>query len=362
MVDLQTNTSVLFSNDPAVREVRWLGMGNQVIWLKDVKFGATEVWIGDADDAGKNINTLKMLSLPVSSHCAGRFEAKATHLKLQKLYNEYKDIAIAVSCPATSNGNPYNPQKSSSAGSIGGEVSNAIWYTTLRRKAMRNSTVDTKYIVSPTKFNNALRGTGLESPLRSPFGTSIDFDISTSGIVFLAKGTAPDPPTSNVYYIPLQTFTEVSRPRPQIIRVKGFKGRSSNPVFSPNGNSVAFLKKQGSSDPSDRNRVIVINNIRDFRAHMSINDMPTQQSEEEWHLSPYSVAWSENGQELYVVAVEVGIRKLYKISAALSSIRQPPQPITSESTTPADIRHLRMVFSTPMDPVDIPSARYSVSH
>lgn len=353
---------MLFSNDQAVREVKWLGIGNQVIWLKDVKFGATEIWIGDGDDAGKNVTTLKMLSLPVSSHCAGRIDGKAAHLKTQKLYNEYEDIAIAVTCPATQNGNPYNPVTSSSGRTGGGEVCNAIWYTTLRRKAMRNSTTDSKYIVSPTKFNNPLRGTGLESPLRSPVGTSIDFDISTSGIVFLAEGTAIDPPTVNVYYIPLKTFTEVSRPRPQIIRVKGFEGRSSNCVFSPNGDSVAFLKKQQLSDPGDRNRVIVVNNIRDFRAHMSIDNMPTQESEKDWHLSPYNVAWSENGQELYVVAVEAGIRKLYKIPATLSSIRQAPQPITSDSTTPSDIKHLRMIFSAPMDPVDISCAQYSGSH
>ena len=278
------------------------------------------------------------------------------------MYNQYEDIAIALSCPATSNGAPYVPPKGSRTGDVGQDIHNAIWYTTLRRKATRNSTVDVRYIASPTKFNNALRGTGLESPLRAPFGASLDFDISTSGIVFLADSTAMDLPTVNVYYIPLKTFTEVSRPRPQIITVKDFNGRSSNPVFSPSGNSVAFLKKQQLSDPGDRNRVIVINNIRDFRAHMSIDNMPTQQSEEAWHLSPYSVAWNDNGQELYVVAVEDGIRKLYKIPATLSSIKQAPQPITSDSTTPADIRHLRMVFSAPMDPVDISSARYSTSH
>lgn len=93
----------------------------------------------------------------------------------------------------------------------------------------------------------------------------------------------------------------------------------------------------------------MVNNIRDFRAHMAIDDMPTQQSEKDWYLSPYSVAWSDNGEELYVVAVEAGIRRLFKIPAALSSIRTTPEPVTSDSTTPADVRHLRMVFSALMD-------------
>ena len=339
-----------------------------MIWLKDAKHGATEIWIGDADETPqKNIGdgaTLKMLSLPLTSYCAGRIDAQASHLKIRPLYNEHADLAIAVACPASETGNLYNAERSSASGrGLLGEVKNAIWYTTLRQKPMRNNTFETKYIVSPTKFVNPLRGTGLESPLRSPFGTALDFDISSSGIVFLSHGKIldEDRQTVNVYYIPLKTFTEVSRPRPQIINVKGFSGRSSNPVFSPSGNSVAFLKKQSAFDPHDRNRVIVINNIRDFRSHMSIEDMPTQQSEKDWHLSPYSVAWSdENGQELYVVAVEAGIRKLYKIPANLSSIKSAPKPITSDGNmTEGDIRHLRMVFSAPMDPLDLGGARYA---
>ena len=313
-----------------------------MIWLKQVDQGATEFWIGDADDVVKDYMDLKTLAQPASRHCAGKIDAKASYLKLRRLQDEHEDIAIAVSCPATSNGVLYNPKTD---GSYAGDIYNAIWYTTLRKKTTHKMSLGNRYMVSPTKFVNALRGTGLESPLNGP----TDYDISTSGIVFLAGASRKDLCGANTYYIPLKTFTELSRPRPQIVHVNGLEGGSSNPVFSPNGNSVAFLKKQHPTDPSDRNRVIVINNIRHFRIHMAINEMPTQESENKWHLSPYSVAWSENGRELYVVAVEEGIRRLYKIPATLSSIRRAPEPITSDSTTPADVRHLRMVFSAPMD-------------
>lgn len=329
-----------------------------MLWLKDVDFGATEFWIADAEDAGQsyvNLNTLSKRSSVGSSctqrgsgYCAGSISAKASHLKLHRLHGQYDDVAIAVACSATSNGSLYNHDTEGSTS----EIQNAIWYTTLRKKAMSSSTAELKYITSPTRFVNALRGTGLESPLRSPFGHSTDFDISTSGIVFLAKdgpSCTTQPASFNVYYIPLKTFTEMSRPRPQIINIKGFEGRSSNPVFSPSGNSVAFLKRRELADSNDRNRVIVVDNIRGFRAHMAIDNMPTQQSEKDWHLSPYSVAWSDDGKELYVVAVETGIRRLFKIPANLSSIKTAPEPITSDITTPADVRHLRMVFSAPMD-------------
>lgn len=358
IIDLLTGTSTLFSDSPRDKEAKWLGKGDFVLWLKDVDFGATEIWIADAADAGQNNVNLETLSKrasvelsstqPTSGYCAGRIRAKASHVKLHRLRDKDDDIAVAVACPVTSNGSLYNPDTEGYTS----EVFNAIWYTTLRKKAMSNTTLNTKYITSPTRFVNALRGTGLESPLGSPLGHSTDFDISTSGIVFLAmdesNGSA-QPANVNVYYIPLKTFTEMSKPRPQIIKVKGFEGWSSSPVFSPSGDSVAFLKKRDLADPNDRNRVIVVNNMRDFRAHMAIDNMPTQQSEKGWHLSPYNVAWSDNGEELYVVAVEGGIRRLFKIPANLCSIRTAPEAITSDGTTPADVRHLRMVFSAPMD-------------
>ena len=357
IIDLLTGTSTLFSNDPRDKEVKWLGKGHLVIWLKDVAFGATEFWIADAEDAGQNNVNRKSLSKrasgepactqPASAYCAGRINAKAAHLKLHRLYNQYDDIAIAVACLATPNGSLYNSETEV----FTSEIKNIIWYTTLRKKAM-NGTTNLKYITSPTRFVNALRGTSLESLRRSSFGNSTNYDISTSGIVFLAKegpGSTVQPAAVNVYYIPLKTFTEMSRPRPQIIKVKGFEGPSSNPVFSPSGDSVAFLKRRDLADPNDRKRVVVVNNIRNFRAHMAIDDMPTRESEKDWHLSPYSVAWSDNGKELYVVAVEAGIRRLFKIPAALSSIRTAPEPIKSDSATPADVRHLRMIFSAPMD-------------
>ena len=368
IINLVTATSTLFSNDPRDKEATWLGKEDLVLWLKDVELGATEFWIADVQDVGqKYVNPKTLLDRasvgssciqPASGYCAGRIDAKAFHLKVHRLHNQYDDIAISVACPATSNGSLYKPDIEGATS----EVKNAIWYTTLRKKAMSSSTTDLKYITSPRRFVNALRGTGLESPLRSPFGHSTDFDISTSGIVFLAKtesSCTTQPANVDAYYIPLKTFTEMSRPRPQIINVKDFEGGSSNPVFSPSGNSVAFLKRRDSTNSNDRNRVIVVNNMRDFRAHMAIDEMPTQQSEKDWHLSPYSVAWSDNGQDLYVVAVEAGIRRLFKIPATLSSIRTSPEPITSDCTTPADVRHLRMVFSAPMD---ISSERSSVGY
>ena len=255
VLDLLTGTSTIFSNDPRVREVTWIGKGDEMVWMKDVELGATEFWTGDVNDTWHS-----------NEHCAGRIAAKAFHLKVKRLKNEYDDVAVAIACLSTAAGNLYNPEEIHVTGSTA-EVTNAIWYTTLRKKTVDDSNTGTRYILSPAKFINALRGTSLESPLPSPLGTFEDFDISSCGIVCLSKdstGGSINFPSINVYYIPLKTFTEMSMPRPQIINVKEYEGRSSNPVFSANGNSVAFLKKKHPIDQNDRNRVIVINNIGEF--------------------------------------------------------------------------------------------------
>ena len=286
--DLLTGTSTLFSNDPRDKEAKWLGKGGLVLWLKDVDFGATEFWIADTEDVGQEsvyLETSSRASIgplytqPASRHRAGRINAKASHLKVRRLHDQYDDIAIAVACPATSNGSLFNSEREGSTN----EVRNAIWYTTLRIKAM-SSTTNLKYIVSPTSFVNALKNTGLESPLRSPFGHSTDFDISTNGIVFLAhhnpSGTA-QPANVNVYYIPLKTFTETMIPTPRMINVQGFKGRSFNPVFSPSGKSVAFLICRDLTDSGNRDLAMVFNNIPDFQTPVAIDEMPMPQGEKD---------------------------------------------------------------------------------
>ena len=74
------------------------------LWLKDVDFRATEFWTADADDAGQNdINretSSKKASIcfpriqTASGYCAGRIEAKTSHLKLHRLHDKYNDLAI----------------------------------------------------------------------------------------------------------------------------------------------------------------------------------------------------------------------------------------------------------------------------
>jgi len=51
VLDLQTNTPSVFTNKSCDKDVQWLGKANQVVWLKEVAFGATEIWIAESPKA-----------------------------------------------------------------------------------------------------------------------------------------------------------------------------------------------------------------------------------------------------------------------------------------------------------------------
>ena len=122
-----------------------------------------------------------------------------------------------------------------------------------------------------------------------------------------------------MYYIPMKKFTEVSRSRPRLLSVKDFDGRNLHPEFSPNGGSFAFFEEKLPIDENEGNRVNVADKVHDCRLHpTSDTDVSMQQSEMSRCLFPLSAVWSDNGGELCAIALDQGLRKLYKIFAALS--------------------------------------------
>ena len=259
-----------------------------------------------------------------SCHCAGRIDARVANLKLHRI--DECTIALAFSCPTTADGALFNPTKGTAA-----NVSNSIWYTTLSKRAYENNAFKVRYIVWPSRPSNALKSTGLHSPLSPSPDACNDFDVTSTALSFIARDPsigAPDPLRTELYYIPLNSFSNSAPPRPQLLSIPGFEGSSSHPVFSPNGKSIAFLKKQARRDENDRNRLIIINDLD--KPMPSTGDLPQRASREGWHLSPQSVSWSDDGTELFVVAEEDGHRKLFKVPYMLSSISSLPKPVASE--------------------------------
>lgn len=101
------------------------------------------------------------------------------------------------------------------------------------------------YIVTPECPINALRGTGLQPSTLKEIDNSDDFDMSASGVIFIAKNPGSDPTKhfgSDLYYIPTYTCVRDVFPKPRIIEVLGFMSAYTSPIFSLNDMSAAVCE------------------------------------------------------------------------------------------------------------------------
>lgn len=265
------------------------------------------------------------------------FNGSVGNLKVTHL--DSNTIALVLTGLATPSGELYNSENVEKPLSTGKvytklfvrhwdnyvtENTSAIWYTTLKKSQGARSMV-----VAPLR--NALAGhsVSLESPV-PPFGGKGDFDVSKNGIVFVAKDPKLNDATttkSNLYYIPLKTFTETRAPSPQLIKTGNLKGYSGSPVFSPDAKSIAFTRMQSQQYESDKPRLLLLPDITDLSNVQEFYE--TSDGEGRWDLKPEDITWSEDGEELYVTAEENGRGKLFKLPASPRRARDLPVAITT---------------------------------
>lgn len=166
----------------------------------------------------------------------------------------------------------------------------------------------------------------------SSFGGAGDFDASKNGIVFVAKDpkiNAANYTKTDLYFIPLD-FTKPRAPSPQIVKTGNLKGYSASPVFSPDGNSVAFTRMKSIQYESDKPRLLLIPDIIDLTNVQEFYETPD--GEGMWDLRPEAITWSQDGEELYVTAEENGRGKLFKLPASPRHAKDLPKAIVSDGT------------------------------
>jgi dipeptidyl aminopeptidase/acylaminoacyl peptidase len=207
------------------------------------------------------------------------------------------------------------------------ENKSTIWYTTIE---VQQGILRAK--VAP--LTNALKGHSikLESPV-PPFGGAGDFDISKNGIVFVAKDPRLDPANhtkTDLYYIPLRTFTEPQAPSPQIIKTGNLKGYSQSPVFAPDAKSVVFSRMRSDQYESDKPRLLLVPDLTDLSNVQEFYE--TEDGEGKWDLRPEGIAFSKNGLELYVTAEENGRGKLFKLPSSPRYATDLPIAIVNDGT------------------------------
>ena len=327
-IDISNGQSTLVTNDEQASDPHWLGGGNEILWLKsggkDAKGGNntdTEIIIGNVDEIGKSYN-------------AAKIPGKISNIKLKALDEDR--IAIAFSAAARPDGTMFNsddePKKYSSAKVYDSLMvrhwdkyvtpeRNAIWYGLLHRSRGK---------FGLSEISNALKISDVESPI-SPFGGSDHFDLSATGIVFVAKDPALNPATTtkcHMYYVPIVDFTKQPSSIPQQAEVAGLEGAASSPVFSPEGKGAAFLKMKENGYESDKNRIILVPDLSELSATTEVMSSPDGKGL--WDRSPGSIKWSNDGKVLYLEAEEHGKGLLYKLPVPISPIDldRLPEPIT----------------------------------
>jgi dipeptidyl aminopeptidase/acylaminoacyl peptidase len=326
LLDTRSGESTVLS-DKAVDAVNWLGGdGEEFVWLQSAEGekGGTEVWVGSVRGGREG------------HYVAGRIEAAAGNLKVARLDGGGDgEFAVVVSALAGPDGELFDPAKAKETHSTGklytglyvrhwdayrGQERNALWYGRLARKSG-------KYELSG--LTNALKGTGLESPIE-PFGGVDHFDVSERGVVFVAKDPELDPALntkSNVYLLSVESWTQGAKEKPKKVVIEEFEGASTSPVFSPDARQVAFLAMRRNGYESDQNRIFVVGDLdeKELKASHKHGVAAVQAG---WDRSPSAIAWTLDGKGLLATAEDVGHARLFLIQLG----HKAPFPLTKEGS------------------------------
>jgi len=352
ILDLSNSQSTLVTKEEKTSEPQWLE--DDVLWLKEGQKGATELIIANGGDLG-------------SAYTAAVIPGPVSDAKLESL--ESGKIAVVFSGKSTPAGDLFNPEnepKKLSSGLVYDSLMvrhwdeyvtpnrNALWYGLFQRSKPHITESKGRWSLSP--LINALKGTHLESPI-PPFPGTGHYDISSTGIAFVAKDPAIDPAINtrcDFYFLPVSSFTTASSSQPQKASVEGLEGAASSPVFSPNGHSAAFLKMKGNGYESDKNRLIVIPDIHELSAASEV--LKSNDGAGLWDRSPSSFIWSNDGQRLYLAAEEKGKKLLFQVEVPATPLdmNKVPEKITNTGSV-SDVQALgssRQLFISSSNLVD----------
>lgn len=211
------------------------------------------------------------------------------------------------------------------------ENRNAVFYGSLKWEGG-------ELTLEPPGLINALKGTGLQSPV-PPFGGTADFDISASGIVFVSRDPKLSPAThtkSDLYYVPLSSFTQAEPPLPQLVKTGKLRGYSGAPAFSHDGKSVVFTRMRHDQYESDKTRLLLVPDVTDLSNVQEFYDTPD--GEGGWDRRPDGILWSADDKELYVVAEDLGRSKLFKLPASPLMAKDLPEVVSDIEGSIGDVK------------------------
>ncbi|MHC4748216.1 MAG: TolB family protein, partial [Planctomycetota bacterium] len=143
-----------------------------------------------------------------------------------------------------------------------------------------------------------------------PFGgpEEITFTPDGGGLVFSARDAGRSEPWStdfNLYSIPIDGS------KPLKCLTKDNEAWDTNPVFSPDGQTLAYLAMTRPGYESDRFRIVLL----------SWPDGPKRVLTENWDRSPSSFCFSADGKTIYATATNVGQTSLFAVNVKTGAVR-----------------------------------------
>ncbi|KAF1812617.1 hypothetical protein P152DRAFT_458438 [Eremomyces bilateralis CBS 781.70] len=336
VLDAKSNESKLVTDAAGASEPQWLN-DEDVLLLLPGQTNSTDIAVGKAD------------AFEATKAIAGNFDGSGTSIRVKKISDD--KWTFAITGLAKPDGTPYSagkaPKKLSSGklykqtfvrhwDSYIAPERNAIFVGTITKPSSSAESGKLSYALSPLR--NVLAGTGLESPVPT-FGGIDHYDIGEDHIIFVAKEPTLKAGFStkvNVYVANLYGTLAASDLIYQVL-VPGFGGATTSPVFSKDGKKAAFLMMQEDGYEADKNQLFVIPDVR--RPNWLLHLLNSTNGKGSWPLSPGGVSFSNNGDDLYLVAEDRGRTSIFTTPVNQPAESSPPKKIYSDGNV-SDLRVL----------------------
>lgn len=159
------------------------------------------------------------------------------------------------------------------------------------------------------KAVDVMRGMDADSPSK-PFGgpEEVTFTPKGKGLVFGARDVGREEAWSTNFDLFAVSIERARKPR---CLTEGNRAWDTNPVFSPDGKTLAYLAMERPGYESDRMRIV----LRDWRSGR------TRVLTEDWDRSARSIAWSSDSKTIYTTAYNLGQRSLFAVDVETGEVR-----------------------------------------
>ena len=192
-----------------------------------------------------------------------------------------------------------------------------------------------------------LAGSDADAPPK-PFGGAEELALSPDGrnVAFTARARTAEAAWTTDLNVFLAPADGSSPPRNL---TADNKAQDSNPSFSPDGRSLAWLAMARPGYESDRQRIALLD-LSDRTGAMR------RVLTEAWDRSPSEIAWSKDGRTIYATADDLGQHALFALDAQTGGVRTLVEKGTSSG--PAELAGGRLLFG--LDTLDGPLELHSV--